>query len=112
MALVGVRWTGWVRPSQLGSTPSRPMANRVRVPAVAQARQPMKAEPMAAARPHLRSRHPAPVLFRLAEHPGLEVEEEMRRQIVQWVGIPGLRRLRFGRDTLGRAEGYQFGLRT
>lgn len=52
------------------------------------------------------------VLFRLAEDPGPEVEEEMRRQIVQWVGIPGLRRLRFGRDTLGRAEGYQFGLLT
>jgi hypothetical protein len=37
----------------------------------------------------------------------------MRRQISQWAGvIPGLRRLRFGRDVGGRADGYQFGLFT
>ncbi|HUY56341.1 MAG TPA: Dabb family protein [Candidatus Micrarchaeaceae archaeon] len=52
------------------------------------------------------------VLFRLREEPGPEVEEEMRRQISRWVGLPGLRRLRFGRDTLERADGYQFGLLT
>lgn len=53
------------------------------------------------------------VLFRLAQDPGAEVEAEMRRQISLWVdAIPGLRRLRFGRDTLGRADGYQFGLLT
>ena len=53
------------------------------------------------------------VLFRLAEPPGPEVEEEMRRQISIWAGaIPGLRRLRFGADTGGRAAGYQFCLLT
>lgn len=52
------------------------------------------------------------VLFRLREEPGVEVEEEMRRQISRWVGMPGLIRLRFGRDTLERADGYQFGLFT
>ncbi|MGC1193179.1 MAG: Dabb family protein [Candidatus Dormiibacterota bacterium] len=52
------------------------------------------------------------VLFRLREEPGPEVEEEMRRQIARWMGMPGLRRLRFGRDTLERADGYQFGLFT
>lgn len=52
------------------------------------------------------------VLFRLREDPGPEVEAEMRRQIAKWVGLPGLRRLRFGRDTLERADGYQFGLFT
>lgn len=53
------------------------------------------------------------VLFRLAEPPGPEVEEEMRRQISTWPGaIPGLRRLRFGADTGGRADGYQFCLVT
>jgi hypothetical protein len=52
------------------------------------------------------------VLFRLRDDPGPEVEEEMRRQIAKWVGLPGLRRLRFGRDTLERADGYQFGLFT
>ncbi|HVC21898.1 MAG TPA: Dabb family protein [Candidatus Dormibacteraeota bacterium] len=52
------------------------------------------------------------VLFRLREEPGPEVEEEMRRQISRWVGMPGLRRLRFGRDILDRADGYQFGLFT
>jgi hypothetical protein len=52
------------------------------------------------------------VLFRLREEPGPEVEEEMRRQITKWAGMPGLRRLRFGRDTLERADGYQFGLFT
>ncbi|MHB1500539.1 MAG: Dabb family protein [Candidatus Dormibacteria bacterium] len=53
------------------------------------------------------------VLFRLPEAPGPEVEEEMRRQIRTWVGrIPGLRRVRFGADTGGRADGYQFCLLT
>ncbi|MGC2192561.1 MAG: Dabb family protein [Candidatus Dormiibacterota bacterium] len=52
------------------------------------------------------------VLFRLREEPRPEVEEEMRRQIAKWAGLPGLRRLRFGRDTLERADGYQFGLLT
>ncbi len=53
------------------------------------------------------------VLFRLPEAPGPEVEAEMRRQIASWVGVvPGLRRLRFGADIGGRAEGYQFGLLT
>jgi len=52
------------------------------------------------------------VLFRLRDEPGSEVEEEMRRQILKWAGLPGLRRLRFGRDTLERADGYQFGLFT
>jgi hypothetical protein len=52
------------------------------------------------------------VLFRLRDEPGADVEEEMRRQISRWVGMPGLVRLRFGRDTLERADGYQFGLFT
>src|SRR5487761_409465 len=53
------------------------------------------------------------VLFRLPEDPGVETEDEMRRQIALWLGaVPGLRRLRFGRDTLGRADGYQLGLLT
>ncbi len=53
------------------------------------------------------------VLFRLPAPPGLEVETEMRRQIAAWAGvIPGLRRLRFGADTGGRALGYQFALLT
>jgi hypothetical protein len=52
------------------------------------------------------------VLFRLREEAGPDVEEEMRRQIARWVGLPGLLRLRFGRDTLERADGYQFGLYT
>ncbi len=37
----------------------------------------------------------------------------MREQIQAWVGpIPGLTRLRFGRETGGRASGFQFGLLT
>ncbi|HEY6538076.1 MAG TPA: Dabb family protein [Candidatus Dormibacteraeota bacterium] len=60
--------------------------------------------------------NPAPVqhlvLFRLREPAGDEVESEMRRQIGQWAGLPGLLRLRFGRDILGRADGYQFCLFT
>ncbi len=52
------------------------------------------------------------VLFRLQEEAGPEVEEEMRRLISRWVGMPGLLRLHFGRDTLERADGYQFGLFT
>ncbi|MGC8472877.1 MAG: Dabb family protein [Candidatus Dormibacteria bacterium] len=53
------------------------------------------------------------VLFRLPATPGPEVEAEMRRQIGAWAGvIPGLRRLRFGADTGGRAMGYQFALLT
>jgi hypothetical protein len=53
------------------------------------------------------------VLFRLREEPGPTVEEEMRRQISAWAGvIPGLRRLRFGADVGGRADGYQFCLLT
>ena len=53
------------------------------------------------------------VLFRLPTTPGPEVETEMRRQIGAWAGvIPGLRRLRFGADTGGRAMGYQFALLT
>ena len=53
------------------------------------------------------------VLFRLPTPPAPEVEAEMRRQIATWVGvIPGLRRLRFGADTGGRAAGYQFALLT
>ena len=53
------------------------------------------------------------VLFRLPATPGPEVETEMRRQIAAWAGaIPGLRRLRFGADTGGRAQGYQFALLT
>jgi hypothetical protein len=53
------------------------------------------------------------VFFRLPVEPRPEVEEEMRRQILLWVGtIPGLRRLRFGRETGGHAGGYQFGLLT
>jgi hypothetical protein len=53
------------------------------------------------------------VLFRLPTAPGPEVEAEMRRQIAAWAGvIPGLRRLRFGADTGGRALGYQFALLT
>lgn len=53
------------------------------------------------------------VLFRLREPPGPEIEEEMRRQISSWVGeIPGLRRLRFGADVGGRAQGYQYCLLT
>jgi hypothetical protein len=45
--------------------------------------------------------------------PEPHVEEEMRRQISECVGvIPGLVRLRFGRDVGGRAEGYQFALLT
>ncbi|MGH7642313.1 MAG: Dabb family protein [Candidatus Dormibacteria bacterium] len=52
------------------------------------------------------------VLFRLRADSGAEVEDEMRRQIARWAGLPGLRRLRFGRDTLDRADGYQFGLFT
>ena len=53
------------------------------------------------------------VLFRLPTTPGPEVEAEMRRQIAPWAGvIPGLRRLRFGADTGGRAQGYQFALLT
>ncbi|HVC39879.1 MAG TPA: Dabb family protein [Candidatus Dormibacteraeota bacterium] len=66
--------------------------------------------------PTLISNSPAPiqhlVLFRLREEPQPEVEQEMRRQIARWVGLPGLRMLRFGRDTLERADGYQFGLLT
>jgi hypothetical protein len=53
------------------------------------------------------------VLFRWPGEPEPELEDEMRRQISAWVGvIPGLLRLRFGRDVGGRAEGYQFGLLT
>ncbi len=53
------------------------------------------------------------VLFRLPAPAGPEVEAEMRRQIAAWAGvIPGLRRLRFGADTGGRARGYQFALLT
>jgi hypothetical protein len=53
------------------------------------------------------------VLFRWPGEPEPQVEEEMRRQISEWPGvIPGLLRLRFGRDVGGRAEGYQFGLLT
>ena len=53
------------------------------------------------------------VLFRLPGTPGPEIEDDMRHQISTWVGtIPGLRRLRFGTDVGGRAEGYQFGLLT
>ncbi len=53
------------------------------------------------------------VLFRFPGTPGPEVEVEMRRQIATWVGaVPGLRRLRFGADVGGRAEGYQYGLLT
>ncbi|HUY62161.1 MAG TPA: Dabb family protein [Candidatus Dormibacteraeota bacterium] len=53
------------------------------------------------------------VLFRLPGTPGPEVEVEMRRHMATWVGtIAGLRRLRFGADVGGRAEGYQYGLLT
>jgi hypothetical protein len=53
------------------------------------------------------------VLFRLPGSPDPGLEEEMRQQIRRWVGaIPGLRRVRFGRETGGRADGYQFGLLT
>ncbi|MGH7608366.1 MAG: Dabb family protein [Candidatus Dormibacteria bacterium] len=53
------------------------------------------------------------VLFRLAEEPSQELEEEMRRQIRSWAKpIAGLTRLRFGRETGGRSSGYQFGLLT
>ncbi len=53
------------------------------------------------------------VLFRLPQAPGPEVEAEMRRQISTWAGqIPGLIRIRFGADSGGRAQGYQFGLLT
>ncbi|MGH9070386.1 MAG: Dabb family protein [Acidimicrobiales bacterium] len=53
------------------------------------------------------------VLFRWPATPGPEIEAEMRRRISSWVGvIPGLRRLRFGADIGGRAQGYQFGLLT
>lgn len=53
------------------------------------------------------------VLFRWPGDPEPQLEEEMRRQISEWVGvIPGLLRLRFGRDVGGRADGYQFGLLT
>jgi Stress responsive A/B Barrel Domain len=53
------------------------------------------------------------VLFRWPGEPEPQLEEEMRRQISEWAGvIPGLLRLRFGRDVGGRADGYQFGLLT
>jgi Stress responsive A/B Barrel Domain len=53
------------------------------------------------------------VLFRWPGEPDPHLEEEMRRQISMWPGvIPGLLRLRFGRDIGGRADGYQFGLLT
>ncbi|MGA7087529.1 MAG: Dabb family protein [Candidatus Dormiibacterota bacterium] len=53
------------------------------------------------------------VLFRWPGDPEPQLEAEMRRQISEWIGvIPGLLRLRFGRDVGGRADGFQFGLLT
>lgn len=53
------------------------------------------------------------VLFRWPGEPEPQLEVEMRRQISEWIEvIPGLLRLRFGRDVGGRADGYQFGLLT
>lgn len=53
------------------------------------------------------------VLFRLREQPDPGLEDEMRRLIRPWAGaIHGLLRLRFGAETGGRSDGYQFGLLT
>src|SRR5215470_15936788 len=46
VALTGVFHRGWVRANALGSTPSRPIANRVRAAAVAQATHTMNAASM------------------------------------------------------------------
>lgn len=41
IALTGVLWMGWVRPSVRGSAPSRPIENMTRTVALWQARQTM-----------------------------------------------------------------------
>ena len=46
VAVTGVWNRGWVRPNAAGSTPSRPIANRVRAAAVAQATHTMNAASM------------------------------------------------------------------
>ncbi len=63
------------------------------------------------------SETPAPVqhlvLFRFPEALSDDDVLAMRRQIAAWVGaVPGLRRVRFGRDVSGRSQGHQVSLLT
>jgi len=53
------------------------------------------------------------VLFRFPAPPTDAEVADMRGQIAAWVGaVPGLRRVRFGRDVSGRSQGHQVGLLT